>query len=259
MLITNLYTTPPLGPVEEDKIPVAVRRLQEARVDRYIIFYQAFVAGRSTVSPRANIGAFPSLVFNACLDALLSLKNEGVECFFADGEVDPCCAGLAARYNGYVLALDSDYMIFNASYKGYIPLDDLVWVLPDNTGFSNHSDGFQTASHTEKKIGTHAVRSLIPPPNFSSLTVFTHRPEMFAASLRISTHLLPLLASVLENDFISPTLTSFLCIWLFKNESTERLLRYAPLLIPPTNLSGAQDPKRTCNLERLMALTKQLN
>ena len=30
---------------------------------------------------------------------------------------------------------------------------------------------------------------------------------MFAASLRISTHLLPPLASVLENDFTSPTLT----------------------------------------------------
>jgi len=144
VLITDSYTTPPLGPVEEDKIPVVVRRIQEARVDAYTIFYETIVAGRSTVSPRANIGAAPSLMFNACLDAILSLKNEGVECFFADGEADPCCAGLAARYNGYVLALDSDYMIFNASYKGYIPLDDLVWVLPDNTGFSNDSDGFQT-------------------------------------------------------------------------------------------------------------------
>lgn len=211
--INGSNTSPPIGPVLEDKIPLVARRIQESRVDRCNLFYRTSVAGRSTASFHANVSALPSLMFQACLDALLSLKNEGVECFFADGEADPECAGLAAHYNGYVLALDSDYMVFNARHKGYIPLDDLVWALPRNASPSdneeNDNDGFQTVSRGKKKFTAQehgVVRGLIPPPEFSSLTVSTYRSETLAASLRLSTGLLPLLASVLGNDFTPPTL-----------------------------------------------------
>ena len=171
----------------------------------------------------------PSLVFGAFLDALLGMRGEGIECLFADGEADPLCAGLAARSNGFVLGLDSDYLIFNASHKGYIPLDDLVWALPDSTSLSDDEDdngGFQTVSHTKENVVTPkpcAVRGLIPPRKFKSLTVSTYRPETFAASLRFPTGLLPLLASVLGNDFTPPTLTHN----LFPNYTTgqERVSR----------------------------------
>jgi len=199
--------------VLEEKIPVVVRRLQEARIDRCNLFYRTSAAGRSAASFHASVSTTPNLMFQACLDALLTLKNEGVECFFADGEADPECAGLAAHYNGYVLSLDSDYVIFNARHKGYIPLDDLVWATPGNTGLSDDEKDdseFRTVSHAKgKKFAAQEhgiVRGLIPPPKFSSLTVSTYRPETLAATLRLSIGLLPLLASVLGNDFTPPTL-----------------------------------------------------
>ena len=251
-IITCSNTPALLGPVLEDKIPEVVRRIQENRVDRYNLFYRTSVAGRSTASFHASVSTPPSLMFRACLDALLDLRTEGVESFFADGEADPECAGLAAHYNGYVLALDSDYLVFNAPHKGYIPLDDLVWALPGNTSSSedededdNDNDGFQTVSHTKKKIVAQedgVVRGLIPPSKFLSLTVSTYRAETLAASLRLSTGLLPLLASVLGNDFTPPTLPFN---FFPKNMAgPERVSRATSVIRAIVNPSSKQPPRR---------------
>ncbi|KAF8321275.1 PIN domain-like protein, partial [Clavulina sp. PMI_390] len=199
------------GPVLADKIDESVRRWQENIIDTSVFFYRTSPAGRSTAGFQNRISIIPSLIFSACLDALLSLKHEGVECFFADGEADPECAGLAAHYNGYVLAQDSDYLIFNAAHKGYITLDDLVWAipgLPDGAAEEGEDDGFQTVSHSKKRGLVDAAsisRGLIPPDDFVSLTVTIFHPEALADHLKIGMGLLPLVASCLGCDFTPPT------------------------------------------------------
>lgn len=200
-----------IGPVLAEKIEEVARRYQEALVEPSVLFYRTSPAGRSTTSFQNRISMVPPLIFPACLDALSSMKNEGVECFFADGEADPECAGLAAHYGGYVLAQDSDYLIFNAAHKGYITLDDLVWAVPsasDALDMQNEDDGFQTVSRAKKRAPpepTGITRGLIPPADFLSLTVTIYHPETLAASLKLGTGLLPLVATCLGCDFTPPT------------------------------------------------------
>lgn len=199
-----------VGPVLAEKIEESARRFQESFVNPSVLFYRTSPAGRSTTSFQNRISMIPSLIFPACLDALLSLKSEGVECFFADGEADPECAGLAAHYGGYVLAQDSDYLIFNAAHKGYITLDDLVWTVPsasEGLSVEDDDDGFQTVSRTKKRVPIEPAgisRGLIPPSDFLSLTVSIYHPETLAASLKIGTGLLPLIATCLGCDFTPP-------------------------------------------------------
>ena len=82
------------GPFAESKFPVVTKRIQEGRVDSSNLFYRTSPAGRASPSFQASVSMLPPLTYAACLDVLLNLKGEGVECFFADGEADPECAGL---------------------------------------------------------------------------------------------------------------------------------------------------------------------
>lgn len=49
---------------------------------------------------------------------------------FADEEGDPYAVALAGRLGTYVAGRDSDFVVLNADgYKGYVPLDEMLWTL----------------------------------------------------------------------------------------------------------------------------------
>jgi hypothetical protein len=54
-----------------------------------------------------------------------------LEIYFADEEADPYVVELAGRIQGYVAAIDSDFVDLNQEgYKGYIPFDEIIWTTP---------------------------------------------------------------------------------------------------------------------------------
>ena len=132
---------------------------------------------------------------------------------FADEEGDPFTVELAGRVGGYVLGNDSDFVILNSEgYMGYIPLDEMVWLLPEppDSVPNDVSDGdFQTVrkARTKKKaIDTRAGRGIIPPDSDVqdlALSFCVYSPESLAIHLKIPASLLPLLGAIAGNDFSS--------------------------------------------------------
>ena len=203
----TLYIT---GPYSELKIPVVAKRIQQGRIDPSNIFFRTSAAARSTPGFLNGIWISSPLAFPTCVAAL---KEEGVHCHYADGEGDPDCIALAVRHDGYILGNDSDYLIFNAQFKGYIPIDELCWneTIIAELGYDDcEDDGFQTvrSSKRSKAYRSGVGRAVIPPKSFESLTVSIYQPERLAKLLQIGPGLLPLLASLLGNDFTPPSLSA---------------------------------------------------
>ncbi|KAF9517921.1 hypothetical protein BS47DRAFT_1482889 [Hydnum rufescens UP504] len=198
------------GPYSELKIPVIAKRIQQSRIDTANIFFRTSSAARSTPGFLAGVWILSPLALPTCVAAL---KEEGIPCHYADGEGDPECVAFAVRYNGYILGNDSDYLIFNAQFKGYIPIDELCWneSIIAELGYDDcEDDGFQTvrSSKRSKALRSNAGKALIPPKSFESLTVSIYQPEKLAKLLQIGPGLLPLLASLLGNDFTPPNLSA---------------------------------------------------
>jgi len=132
---------------------------------------------------------------------------------FADEEGDPFAVELAGRIGGYVIGNDSDFVILNSEgYKGYIPLDEMVWSLPDppDVAPDENSDGeFRTVRKTrtkKKASSTGAGRGIVPPDGDTqdlALTFCAYSPESLATHLKIPAALLPLLGAIVGNDFAS--------------------------------------------------------
>ena len=120
---------------------------------------------------------------------------------------------MAGRVGGYVLGNDSDFVILNSEgYKGYIPLDEMVWLLPESSDSvpNEDSDGdFQTVrkARTKKKaISTRAGKGIIPPDSDVqdlALSFCAYSPESLATHLKIPASLLPLVGAIVGNDYSS--------------------------------------------------------
>jgi hypothetical protein len=182
-------------------------------------------------------------MYTACLHALTSLSDEdpdGVHVYHADEEGDPFAVDLASRLGAYVIGHDSDYMILNAEgYKGYIPLDEMVWEwsVPPAPGDSvetpmpnAHEDGWFEPVRKGKKKNTlppmdvsrrsgigllpselDVTGSLVPSDLAVSFTVY--HPAQLASQLGLPPTLLPLLGALVGNDYTpqvaSPTSRGF--------------------------------------------------
>jgi hypothetical protein len=177
----------------------------------------------------------PPFMYTACLRALATLSEEdidGVHVHHADEEGDPFAVDLAARLGGYVTGLDSDYAILNASgYKGYIPLDELVWewaaapVADDAETPTNEDDGwFEPVKKGKKRNVQPQVTSarvigygLLPSeldiaslsvPAELSLSAIVYHPTQLATNLKLAPNLLPLLGALIGNDYTQGTVVA---------------------------------------------------
>ncbi|EGO00945.1 hypothetical protein SERLA73DRAFT_105440 [Serpula lacrymans var. lacrymans S7.3] len=206
------------GAAPQLKIPTLVSRLNQSNIQHSLLFFRTSSASRSTPRFLHEVRIIPPLVYQACLHALQEIAGATfkLEIHFADNEGDPYAVELAGRLGGYVVGNDSDFVILNTDqYRGYIPLEEMVWIasvlekpLPDE-----QDGGFQPVrkTKTRNKVTSEqkASRGLIPPDNTSDVTLSfsVYSPSALASHLNIPVTLLPLLGSLVGNDFSNQSST----------------------------------------------------
>lgn len=130
-----------------------------------------------------------------------------MEVHFADEEGDPYAVELAGRIGGYVVGNDSDFVIFNSDgYKGYIPLNEMVWNIATAEPALPiiDDDDFQTVRRPKRKSEKdRGGRRLLPPDSDAELamTFTAYSPGALASFLKLPVTLLPLLGALVGNDF----------------------------------------------------------
>lgn len=159
----------------------------------------------------------------SCIETLegLARASSDLEVHFADEEGDPYAVELAGRLGAYVVGNDSDFVIFSSGrYAGYVSLEEMLWTAPlpnveSPRTHADQEDGFQTVvNKTKKRVDLTPQQTsfgLIPPEGtpFSDLTLsaIVYTPSTLASHLKLPTTLLPLLASVVGNDFSNQSTT----------------------------------------------------
>lgn len=186
-------------------------------------FHHSSPGMRSSGTGLKRMRLIPPLLYSAFVDVALALE---VECIFAQGEADNLVAAEAAARGGFIVAKDSDFVIYGSQAedvggreRGYIPVDAISWtVLPsvdqsdEGRPTGDDDDGFQVVhSKPKSQAGQqHLTRppSPVPPfvphPNFlASMTCLVYTPALLAASLQLPVRLLPLFGSLAGNDYVN--------------------------------------------------------
>ncbi|KAG8221328.1 hypothetical protein J3R82DRAFT_1496 [Butyriboletus roseoflavus] len=205
------------------KIPTLISRLNRTNVQHSLLFFRTSPTSRSTPRFLHENRIIPPLIILSCIETLESLAkaNAKLEVHFADEEGDPYAVELAGRLGAYVVGNDSDFVILNSGrYAGYIPLEEMVWTTssPLDESPSTHEDqedGFQTVvGKTKKRLNSAPQQisfGLIPseetPLSDLVLSVVVYTPSALALHLKLPTTLLPLLASLVGNDFTNKSTT----------------------------------------------------
>ncbi|KAG9312042.1 hypothetical protein JVU11DRAFT_7321 [Chiua virens] len=211
------------GPSPDLKIPTIISRLNRTNVQNSLLFFRTSQTSRSTTRFLRENRIIPPLAFLSCVEALgdFAKGNSSLEVHFADEEGDPYAVELAGRLGAYVGGNDSDFMILNSGrYAGYIPLEEMFWTAAPPVGESpsthnDPEDGFQTVVSKTKKRSNPVTQptyfGLIPPEELPSselvLSATVYTPSTLASHLKLPTTLLPLLASLVGNDFSNKSTT----------------------------------------------------
>ena len=145
--LNALLTKLCVGPTPPSKIPTVISRIVEGTIKPAVLFFRSSSALRSTPHFLNDMRRPPPLTLVPCLSVLFALAEStgAVEVHFADEEADPYVVELAAKVQGYVLANDSDFVIFNAEgYRGYIPMKEFIWTTSTVEDAEDRPvDGFQ--------------------------------------------------------------------------------------------------------------------
>ncbi|KAI5481252.1 asteroid-like protein [Pseudohyphozyma bogoriensis] len=162
------------GPFGASKLCTVLQR-SEQNLAKSISYFRASDEQRATPFFQKLARRLPPLSTLAALDELRQL---GVASYFAEEEADSPTAELAQRLNGFVVSNDSDYFIFNASCRGYVPLTAIEYG-------DNHS--------------TYLPASLWPSSSPTiRLRVYHH--QSIARLLSLPPPFLPILAALIGND-----------------------------------------------------------
>ncbi|KAI0645320.1 hypothetical protein C8Q79DRAFT_971053 [Trametes meyenii] len=221
------------GPYPTLKFPTLVSRITQNYVQNGLLFFRTSATARTTARFLHETAMLPPLSYGVCVETLVQLASgahEGkLHVHIADEEGDPYAVALAGRLSAYVAGRDSDFVVLNAEgYKGYIPLDEMVWTLSQArpAGWDGESSvysvsteadleddgGFKPARAAKSRKKRPAVyqrsgRGIIPPtgepgPDAQlALTFSVYSPATLAAHLEIPVSLLPLLGALVGNDF----------------------------------------------------------
>ncbi|KAI0827841.1 hypothetical protein BC628DRAFT_1409424 [Trametes gibbosa] len=218
------------GPYPTLKFPTLVSRISRNYVQNGLLFFRTSPTGRATPRFLRETAMLPPLSYGVCVETLVDLANGAcngsLHVHIADEEGDPYAVALAGRLGAYVAGLDSDFVVLHAEgYKGYIPLDEMVWTVAhadEDAGESVYSldtesdlhdaDGFKPARSAKPRKRREAVpqrtgRGIIPPDDARepgaqlSISFTVYSPETLAAHLGIPVSLLPLLGALVGNDF----------------------------------------------------------
>ncbi|KAH8117066.1 PIN domain-like protein [Phellopilus nigrolimitatus] len=201
-------STPPI------KFTTVIKRLTQSYVQHSLLFFRTSSASRNTPRFLHESWIIPPLAYTVCVNALLSFRGDaseggetGLDIHFADEEGDPYAVELAGRVKGYITGRDSDFVVLNSEgYRGYLPLEELVWLASDNQGpaiGNDGGDGFQ-AVRSKKKVSSERITGMgiIPPDSRSfTLSVSLYTPASLARLLNLPVSLLPLLGALVGNDY----------------------------------------------------------
>lgn len=203
------------GASPPEKHATLLSRMQQS-VETARLFYTTRPESRSTPSGQRGgnslLPPFTSQTFAA------ALRSMGVDTRFTPrGEADGVCVALAAQVGGYVMGRDTDFVILASSadgMKGYIPLDMIEWTegSPAPASSQESSDnGFMTvAPGRRQRAGKRPQSRLLPPHHLrnSTLVLPTFTAPALARRLRLPLAMLPLLASLVGNDYASADLSN---------------------------------------------------
>ncbi|KAF8622707.1 hypothetical protein AX15_006798 [Amanita polypyramis BW_CC] len=202
------------GACPEIKFPTVASRLTQTQAHHSLLFFRTSANSRNTGRFLKETRIMPPLAYSTCIQTLqlMTQRSNGLQVHFADEEGDPFAVELAGRVGGYVIGSDSDFVVLNSEgYKGYIPLDEMVWLLPESMDPvpDGESDGeFRTVrkAKTKRKVknDTGAGRGIIPTGSDVqrlTLSFSAYSPELLATHLKLPVTLLPLLGAVVGNDF----------------------------------------------------------
>lgn len=200
---------------------------------------RTFVASKNSSFMRSSAASRASRSFQAeCYPRLplashtikAALRSQGVQNVVTQGEADGAVAELAEENHGIAVSKDSDYFILCARGEGrarYAPLDSfeyLVEIIPAAgeqplIQEPEDHDGFEAVQNRRKRRGGNAnpatqlqtaVTVLDRPParemlgsqyNLKAVRMRAYSSHAIAAALRIPPPLLPLLGSVIGNDY----------------------------------------------------------
>ncbi|GJJ08457.1 hypothetical protein Clacol_002675 [Clathrus columnatus] len=200
------------GPAPPIKYRTLIARLQDSCVKPSNLFFRTSQAARTTPRSLAENRIAPPLGYTTIVSTLMAM--DGVDVKFAEGEADPYIVTLAGKLQAYVIGKDSDFVVFNSEgYRGYIPLDELVWSIPaENGGFqinadtipNDHDHDFQPV--VKKKQRRQSPNDGVLPPTHQSnlvLLVSIYEPTLLAIHVDLPVPLLPLLGAIIGNDYAS--------------------------------------------------------
>ncbi|KAG1716204.1 hypothetical protein ID866_944 [Astraeus odoratus] len=252
------------GPTPELKTPTLISRLSRSNVEQSLLFFRTSPTSRSTPRFLRETRILPPLAYKTCVQTLQRLASSGrrpLEVHFADEEADPYAVELAGRLGAYVVGNDSDFVIFNSGhYAGYMALDDMLWTAPvteegtDDTTKSDRDDEFRAVVHSKtKNRATRQIPTygLIPPSDVSPtdlvLSASVYTPAALASHLKIPVTILPLLASLVGNDFSNKSTTQRNVQSLFFERSlslSQRITHTAKTLSSILNAASQQRKAR---------------
>ncbi|GAA6041331.1 hypothetical protein JCM8097_007666 [Rhodosporidiobolus ruineniae] len=161
------------GPFDTNKLPTVIQRSQQS-LQRSLSYMSASDLQRATPALRNQASRLPPMTHMA---VSAELEACGVACYCAEEEADSPTAELAQRLNGYVVSNDSDYFIYPARCRGYVPLSSIEY-----------------GPYNQPRL------ELVPldtPPSLR-LTVF-QQPEV-ARALALPPSHLPVFAALVGND-----------------------------------------------------------
>lgn len=179
------------GASPPSKHPTLLQRMQD-KIAAARLFYTISTTTRSAPGFGYGEAILPSLVGLAFAAAL---RAEDVPLHYvASGEADGQCVKLAREVGGYVLGQDTDFIIFNGQYA---PLDMMEWI-GDSEPDAEQESEFTLVTGKAKRTRR---SNLIPGAGEKKLVLATYTSELLARRLRIPMTLLPLLASLVGNDY----------------------------------------------------------
>lgn len=234
MLTLNYHPPPRLAHLEpvfiwDGVIPelkmqtVLTRRLSLAAMNS--AFMRSSPSTRASKRFQAECYSLPPL-FIDCVQTVL--RSLGVEMIAVEGEADSAVAELAEQTGGLAVSKDSDYFILCSRGAGrarYVPLDSFEYLVEqaaangEEHGVDEGDDGFEQVSRNRRKkkpavmSGSSSSRlaALDRPPTRAALDsgavtlkairLRAYSSHALAARLKLPPPLLPLLASVVGNDF----------------------------------------------------------
>ncbi|GAA5980062.1 hypothetical protein JCM11641_008275 [Rhodosporidiobolus odoratus] len=164
------------GPFDSAKLPTVISRSSQS-LARSIAYMRASDTARATPNLRNSASRLPPLTHMAVSAELEAL---GVASHCAEEEADSPTAELAQRKNGFMVSNDSDYFIFNAQCRGYVPLASIEY------GRYNHPR-VENPQH-------------VPPSDPPSMRMRVYRFKDVARSLSLPPAFLPILAALVGND-----------------------------------------------------------